>query len=127
MGLVGRNRMKLLPELRCTGLSRSCLALLAVLPVAAQNSGGLHFSNTDQFNGSVAPGTASPTPLKLSLQDAITLGIKNNLGILVRSSETSAARIEKMRALSALLPNVNGGNSEKEKPLSLSVYGFHFV
>jgi outer membrane protein TolC len=100
---------------------------LAVLPLAGQPSGGLHFSNTDQFSGSVANGVASSTPLKLSLQDAINLGIKNNLGILVRSSETSGARIEKMRALSALLPNVSGGITDTETQISLSVYGFHFA
>jgi outer membrane protein TolC len=105
----------------------SALALVAVVPLAAQPSGGLHFSNADQFHGSVAAGTASGTPLRLSLKDAIELGIKNNLGILVRSSEASAARIERMRALSALLPNVSGGISETETQISLAVYGFHFA
>lgn len=87
---------------------------------------GLHFSDTGQFQGSVAAGTASAAALKLSLKDAIELGIKNNLGILVRSNEASAARIERMRALSALLPNVTGGISETETQISLAVYGFRF-
>jgi outer membrane protein TolC len=96
------------------------------LPLAAQPSGGLHFSDAGQFHGSVAAGSASPAPLKLSLQDAIDLGLKNNLGILVRSTESSGARIERKRALAAMLPSVNGGIAETETQISLSVYGFHF-
>ena len=113
--------MKFPIQLRWTG----ALALIAI-PLTGQATGGLHFSNADQFHGSVAAGTASAT-LKLSLQDAIDLGIKNNLGILVRASEVSAARVDRMRALSALLPNVSGGISETETQISLAVYGFHFA
>jgi outer membrane protein TolC len=116
--------MNLPTQFRWTSLFRSALALFAAIPLAAQ---GLHFSDAGQFNGSVANGTATATPLKLSLQDAIGLGIKNNLGILVRSSEASTARIERMRALSALLPNLNAGITETETQISLSVYGFHFA
>ena len=118
--------MKLPKQLRWTRLSRGALALLAVSPLVGQPSGGLHFSDAGQFNGSVANGTATGAKMRLSLQDAIDLGIKNNLGILVRSSDASSARIERMRALSALLPNVNAGITENETQISLSVYGFHF-
>jgi outer membrane protein TolC len=119
--------MNLPTKFRWTRLSRGTLALLAAIPLAAQPSGGLHFSDAGQFHGSAAAGTATAAPLKLSLQDAIELGIKNNLGILVRGNEASAARIERKRALSAMLPNINGGISETETQISLAVYGFHFA
>ena len=90
-------------------------------------SGGIHFSENGQFNGSVASGTASATPLKLTLQDAIDRGLKTNLGLLVRGSDASAARAERLRTLSALLPNVSAAFAENETQISLAVYGFHFA
>jgi outer membrane protein TolC len=90
-------------------------------------SGGIHFSDSGQFNGSVAAGEASATPLKLTLQDAIDRGLKTNLGLLVRGADTSSARAERLRTLSALLPNVSAAFSEYETQISLSVYGFHFA
>ena len=89
-------------------------------------SGGLNFSSTDQFNGSVAQGTVSGTPLKLSLQDAIDRGLKTNLGLLVRGSANSAARAERLGTLSALLPNVTASFAENETQISLAVYGLRF-
>lgn len=88
--------------------------------------GGLNFSPPDQFNGSVAQGTASATPLKLSLRDAIDRAIKANLGMLVRESAGSAARADRLRSLSALLPNVSAAFAEYETQISLAVYGLHF-
>lgn len=90
-------------------------------------SGGIHFSSDDQFHGSVATGAATSAPLKLTLQDAIDRALKANLGLLVRGSETSAARAERLRTLSALLPNVSAAVAETETQISLAVYGFHFA
>jgi outer membrane protein TolC len=90
-------------------------------------SGGIHFSDSGQFNGSIATGVASATPLKLTLQDAIDRALKANLGLLVRGSDASAARLERVRTLSAMLPNVTAAVAETETQISLSVYGFHFA
>jgi outer membrane protein TolC len=88
------------------------------------SSGGLQFSSADQFNGSVAAGQASSTQLELSLQDAIDRGLKANLGLLVRGTLSSAARADRLRALSALLPKLNAGITETEAQIDLAVYGF---
>jgi len=121
-----------------TPLSALPYMLLAALQVRGQYpppasqraevpSGGIHFSDDDQFHGSVATGVATSAPLKLTLQDAIDRALKANLGLLVRGSETSAARAERLRTLSALLPNVSASLAETETQISLSVYGFHFA
>ncbi len=89
-------------------------------------AGGLNFSSLDQFHGSVTQGTVSPTPLKLSLQEAIDRALKANLGMLVRESAGSAARADRLRSLSALLPNLSAGFSEYETQISLAVYGLRF-
>lgn len=57
------------------------------------------------FVGSV-PGKAIPGVLPLSLQDAIERGLKQNLGLLLSSAETRAARGRRWQELSALLPQV---------------------
>lgn len=88
--------------------------------------GGLNFSPEDQFHGSAAQGEASATAIKLSLQDAIDRALKANLGMLVRESSGSAARADRLRNLSALLPNVNAAFAEYETQISLAVYGLHF-
>lgn len=118
-------------------IQQTALAALLTLPLAAQYappapnafipSGGLRFSSDDQFHGSAASGTAASAPIPLSLQDAIDRGLKANLGILVRGSEVSAARAERARALSALLPSVSASATEIETELDLAVYGFHFA
>jgi outer membrane protein TolC len=123
-----------------TGLRAAALAALLslpALPLAAQvpsvppagariPAGGLRFTPEDQFHGSVAAGQAGPQALKLSLQDAISRGLKNNLGLLVRGTESSAARAARLSALSALLPNVSGTVGETVAQISLATYGFRF-
>ncbi len=46
--------------------------------------------------------------------------------MLVRESAGSAARAERLRTLSALLPNLTAAVAETETQLDLAVYGFHF-
>jgi outer membrane protein TolC len=79
-----------------------------------------------QFQGSVASGKASSTPLPLSLQDAIDRGLKNNLGLLVSDTASRQAHAERVRALSALLPLVTGDISETAQQFDLASFGFHF-
>jgi len=122
-------------------ISMAAFALAVSYPVLAQfggateqvprsgvriSSGGLQFSSSDQFHGSVTAGQASAIPVELSLQDAIDRGLKTNLGLLVRGTLSSAARADRVRALSALLPNVNAGITETEAQIDLAVYGFRF-
>jgi outer membrane protein TolC len=60
---------------------------------------------TNPFAGSV-PEKAHAGPMQLSLQDAIALGLKHNLGLLLSRTETRAVRGQRWQELSALLPHV---------------------
>jgi outer membrane protein TolC len=93
------------------------LGLLFASALAGQHS---------QFQGSVPTGTASSTPLALTLRDAIARGNKANLGLLVSDSASESARGQRLRALSALLPQVTGGVSETVEQLNLKTIGFTF-
>jgi len=67
-----------------------------------------------------------PSPRKLSLDEAIQLGLKNNLRALQAETNNSLARIERIRALSALLPTVNGSVGENVQEINLATFGFRF-
>jgi outer membrane protein TolC len=95
----------------------------ATVPANVPNS-GLTPSQPGQFQGSVPAGQPAAS-IALSLQDAIERGLKNNLGLLVRNTATEFARADRIRALSALLPNVTGGFSETVQQINLASFGFH--
>ncbi len=83
-------------------------------------------SGQSPFNGSVAQGKATPEALPLTFQDAIDLGLKNNLGVLIQSYNTLAARGQKWKELSALLPNLTAGMSENAAQQNLAAEGLRF-
>src|SRR6185369_12458342 len=68
----------------------------------------------------------TPAVRKLSLDEAIQLGLKNNLSALQADTNNRLARIERIRALAALLPTVNGSVGETVEELNLATFGFHF-
>ncbi|HTU44104.1 MAG TPA: TolC family protein [Bryobacteraceae bacterium] len=94
------------------------LALAAVSNCAAGQA-----VNQD-FQGSVPQGTASATPIPLTLNDAINRGLKANLGLLTNEQSSLEVRAERLRALSGLLPKVTGQLSMTEQQINLQALGF---
>jgi outer membrane protein TolC len=81
----------------------------------------------NQFQGSVATGAPSSTPLALTLHDAIDRGLKTNLGLLVSDSANDGARGQRLVALSALLPQAHAQAGETVEQLNLKTIGFTFT
>jgi outer membrane protein TolC len=79
-------------------------------------------TGTNPFSGS-APTKLVPGRMTLSLQDAISLGLKHNLGLLLSSAETRAARGQRWQVLSALLPQVNAAPYIAESKANLAQVG----
>jgi outer membrane protein TolC len=77
------------------------------------------------FQGSVAQGTASSTPIALSLADAVEKGLKANLGLLTSEQSNNEIRAQRLRALAGLLPKVNGQLSMTEQQINLQALGFN--
>jgi outer membrane protein TolC len=88
--------------------------------------GSALFGQQAQFQGSVPSGTASPTPLTLTLQGAIERGLRTNLGLLLSGQASEIARAERIRSLSALLPQVTGAVSENVEQIDLPTRGINF-
>ena len=84
-------------------------------------------SQTNQFQGSVPTGIVSSTPLALTFRDAIDRGIKTNLGLLVSDSASESARGQRLRALSALLPQLDAKAGETIEQLNLKTIGFNLT
>ncbi len=63
------------------------------------------------YLGGAPAGTASATPVALTLEDAVARGLRQNLGGLLSGDAMTGARGERWRALSALLPNLTTGTS----------------
>src|SRR3954454_3833903 len=82
--------------------------------------------NDESYRGSVPQGQASPTPIPLSLGDAINRGLKANLGLLTSEQASREVRAQRLRALSGLLPRVTGQVSAAEQQINLQALGFSF-
>jgi outer membrane protein TolC len=78
----------------------------------------------DGFTGSVPSGNATPEVLQISFLDAIDRGLKQNLGLLLSSDSTLAARGDRWKELSNLLPNLEAKGQENDGQISLSALGF---
>lgn len=74
------------------------------------------------FAGSV-PAKLVTGRIPLSLQDAISLGLKNNLGLLLSSADTRAARGQRWQELSGLLPHVNAAPYVADSKVNLAQVG----
>ena len=74
------------------------------------------------FGGSV-PAKLIPGRMPLSLQDAVNLGLKHNLGLLLSRADTRAARGQRWQELSALLPHVNADPYVAESKVNLAQVG----
>src|SRR3984885_7125808 len=95
----------------------ACVALFAGSALLGQQA---------LFQGSVPAGVASPTSLSLTLRDAIDRGLKTNLGLLLSGQVSESARGERLRSLSALLPQVTGAVSENVQQINLLTKGINF-
>ena len=75
------------------------------------------------FLGSVSSGQATKEALPISFADAIQRGLRQNLGLLLASDNTLAARGQRWKELSALLPDVKGTVNETSQQTSLAALG----
>ncbi len=84
-------------------------------------------SATDQsFRGSVVRGKATAGVLDLTLDDAIQRGLRNNLGLVLQSSDIKSANGQRLSELQQLLPTVTAGSNITIEQVNLAAYGLKF-
>jgi len=73
--------------------------------------------------GSVPSGTASKDVLHLTLRDAINMALRYNLGQIESGENARIARGQRLRAMSALLPQITAAAAENVEQFSASTLG----
>jgi outer membrane protein TolC len=73
--------------------------------------------------GSVPQGPATSEVVHLSLRDAVNMAVRYNLGQIEGEQNTRIARGQRLRALSALLPQVGAGVEENVEQFSAATLG----
>jgi outer membrane protein TolC len=114
------------------------LSLLAFPASAQQLSGGastlsvpqsldqlLAAGNQSPYSGSVSSAKLKAGVLDLSVDDAIDRGLKYNLGIVLSGQATAQAKAARLKALSALLPQLEGSLRESNIKENLPAEGFN--
>lgn len=79
---------------------------------------------TDPFMGSVVTEKPTDGELQLTILDALERALRNNLGLLTTSYGNEAARAERLREFSTLLPKLNVNTRESIQQINLKAFGF---
>src|SRR5262249_22296473 len=81
-------------------------------------------SGTSVFMGGVPTGTATSEVITVPVLDAISRALQYNLGVLTAQQGIDRAGGARWRALSELLPNVDGYVRETRQTINLAAFGF---
>jgi outer membrane protein TolC len=78
------------------------------------------------FHGSMVQGKATNEVMMLSLDDALQRGLRNNLGLILQSSNQRQAGGERLQELQELLPTITAGASITVQQIDLAAFGLKF-
>jgi outer membrane protein TolC len=101
-------------------LATAAFAQDATLPLAPSAV----LTATAHFTDSIAPQPATPGAMPLSLDDAVALGLKHNLQILLAQSTEKAVRGQTLSVVNYLLPNLKASASTGTQEIDLAALGF---
>lgn len=87
------------------------------------NPSALATQGQNPYLGSTPTGKATDEVISLSLQEAVARGLRYNLGLLESNQASAEARAQRLRALSALLPNVSVKGEQAFENISFQEVG----
>lgn len=102
-------------------LAAAALGLSALAPAQSNPNN----SAVNPYAGSVQAVPATPGVRSLSLDDAIRLGIRNNLALTLAKDQQQTADAEKLQLVNVLLPNLSLHGETGVHQLDLEALGFH--
>jgi len=100
---------------------RLCVLMIGVLLPAVAG-----LAQTDVYQGSASSGPPTDQPMSLSLDQALKLGLRYNLGGITAEQASQRAKGERIVARSALYPDISGGLRENVQQIDLASFGFKF-
>ena len=80
-------------------------------------------TSSSSYQGSVSQQKATAGVLPLSLDDAIHMGLKNNLGAILQNTSVKTAGGQKLQQLQALLPDIKGTAQDSVSQVNLQAEG----
>ena len=95
-------------------------------PPSQATSVGVALSSQSPYTGSVPEERPTPGVLQLSFEEAISRGLKQNLGLLISADNQIAARGQRWKDLSELLPHVVTRTTESVQKDNLAARGLNF-
>jgi outer membrane protein TolC len=98
--------------------------LVSCLPSAARGQANPNNSAQNPYVGSIQAVAATPDVKPLSLDDAIRLGIENNLALTLAHLNEKSAEAQKLQLENALLPNLSLHGETGLHQLNLRAAGF---
>jgi outer membrane protein TolC len=98
------------------------LLLAVVVPVTAVAG----WAQTGPYQGSASAGPATGQTIALSLDDALKMGLRYNLGGITAEASSERAQGQNIVARSVLFPNFSGGLNETARQIDLQSFGFNF-
>jgi outer membrane protein TolC len=96
----------------------------AASPVPASQQGMNMTSAQNPYLGGVPSGTATPGTVSLTLSEAISRGLKQNLGVVISEQATRSAEGNLWSARAGLLPYASASVGESRQTVNLEAYGF---
>jgi len=91
----------------------------ALNPSSSSSQSGMDPS----FRGSLVRGRANGQVLPLGIDEAIHMGLQNNLGLILQASNQRQAGGERLQNLQTLLPTVTAGASITVQQIDLAAFG----
>src|SRR5665213_3353644 len=114
-----KEMQKTLPKARL-----GCLRFLVFTTlVAGVAHSGAQVQMSDSYRGSAVQQKATPGELPLSLDDAMQMGLKNNLGAILQNTNVQSEGGSKLQQLQALLPTVTGTAQASVAQVNLQAEG----
>lgn len=112
--------------MRAPAIAAFCLASSVAFPVGAdaQVPRPAGMGPRVPFLGSVPVTDATRVPATLSLSDALDLGLRHNLGILLEEQRVRQAEGTRWQLLSGMIPDVSGVIRESRQKVNLAASGF---
>lgn len=107
-----------------SGMNSTVPAAQTSLSIASGTNGAQ--LTQDSYQGSLVEGKATGGIMDLSLDEAIRRGLRNNLGLILQSSNEKSAGGQRLEQLQALLPTVNAQASYSVEQLNLASFGLRF-
>jgi len=100
-----------------------------ILMLAAASTGILvpataRSQTPDLYLRGVPSGEPVPEPLALTMADAVRRALEHNLGLILAEQRVDAAGGARWKALSELLPNINGRAAATRQQVNLTAFGF---